>query len=375
MTRLYDLDIPVLRKGGIHIKKKNRGKFTESAKRAGMGVQEYARHVLANKDKYSSTLVKRANFARNAKKFKHEDGGILKAQEGTGNLYAPHPLSPVGIALNQAKAMAKMKGEQPQQQHLPTGVKEVIGPDGQKIAIRIEQPLVSLEQSIAEWLPGTGDVVEVGYITDDVKNGNYGTAALEAGLMFIPGSVANKLLKKSDNVANVRRSFEESVQKASDFYKQPGVFEYFQDYRRSGGVGVDLDKLDRMNIETPVDAHGIAKGNHLAYLFDLLDNGVDTSRPFHSAPLFKQVDPTFGSGLGPGLGTADGKAYRDGPFIIAAKPGKTLKEDGIGTVLINDLDGGGGGLPVLIQEKLRKMYPNVDFIRYSAAPDYYKSIK
>lgn len=54
----------------IYIKKKNRGKFTESAKRAGMGVQEYARHILANKDKYSSTLVKRANFARNASKWK-----------------------------------------------------------------------------------------------------------------------------------------------------------------------------------------------------------------------------------------------------------------------------------------------------------------
>lgn len=50
-----------------------------------MGVQEYARHILANKDKYSSTLVKRANFARNAKKFKHEDGGVLFAQSGTGN--------------------------------------------------------------------------------------------------------------------------------------------------------------------------------------------------------------------------------------------------------------------------------------------------
>lgn len=78
---------PSFKKGGhIHIKKKNRGKFTESAKRAGMGVQEYARHVLANKDKYSSTLVKRANFARNAKKFKHEDGGILKYQNPSGTL-------------------------------------------------------------------------------------------------------------------------------------------------------------------------------------------------------------------------------------------------------------------------------------------------
>ena len=62
--------------GGIHIKKKNRGKFTAAAKRAGMGVQEYARHVLANKDRYSSTLVKRANFARNASKW-HNYGGFL----------------------------------------------------------------------------------------------------------------------------------------------------------------------------------------------------------------------------------------------------------------------------------------------------------
>lgn len=136
--------IPILKKGGIHIKKKNRGKFTAAAKRAGMGVQEFARHVLANKDKYSSTLVKRANFARNSKKFKHENGGILKAQEGTGNLYVPHPLSPVGIALNQAKAMTKGKT------HLPPGVKEVVGPDGKKVAIRTEQPLVPLEKSIAE---------------------------------------------------------------------------------------------------------------------------------------------------------------------------------------------------------------------------------
>lgn len=63
--------IEMFKKGHkIHIKKANRGKFTESAKRAGMGVQEYASHVLANKDKYSSTLVKRANFARNASKWK-----------------------------------------------------------------------------------------------------------------------------------------------------------------------------------------------------------------------------------------------------------------------------------------------------------------
>lgn len=64
-------------KSGIYIKPENKGKFTASAKKAGMGVQPFASKVLANKGKYSSTLVKRANFAKNAAKWKHEDGGTM----------------------------------------------------------------------------------------------------------------------------------------------------------------------------------------------------------------------------------------------------------------------------------------------------------
>ena len=55
--------------GPIHIKKSHRGLFTEEARNHGMGVQEFASHVLANKDKYSPEVVKRANFAKNATKF------------------------------------------------------------------------------------------------------------------------------------------------------------------------------------------------------------------------------------------------------------------------------------------------------------------
>ena len=47
---------PLFKEGGIMIKKENR---------ANMGVQEYARHILANKEDYSPILIKRANFARN----------------------------------------------------------------------------------------------------------------------------------------------------------------------------------------------------------------------------------------------------------------------------------------------------------------------
>ena len=61
--------------GGIHINPANKGKFTAWAKAHGMGVQEAASHVMANKEDYSPTIVKRANFAKNATKFKHEEGG------------------------------------------------------------------------------------------------------------------------------------------------------------------------------------------------------------------------------------------------------------------------------------------------------------
>jgi len=67
--------------GGIHINPANKGKFTESAQRAGMGVQEFASQVLANKEDYSSTQVKRANFARNAAGWNKADGGPVAGQE------------------------------------------------------------------------------------------------------------------------------------------------------------------------------------------------------------------------------------------------------------------------------------------------------
>lgn len=64
--------------GKIHIKPSKRGTFTAAAKRHGKGVQEFARQVLANKDNYSSAMVKKANFARNASKWKHAEGGFLE---------------------------------------------------------------------------------------------------------------------------------------------------------------------------------------------------------------------------------------------------------------------------------------------------------
>ena len=66
----------------IHIKAKNKGKFTKSAKAAGQSVQEHAKSVL-NDPNATPLQKKRANFARNAAKWKHKEGGTVKAQEGT----------------------------------------------------------------------------------------------------------------------------------------------------------------------------------------------------------------------------------------------------------------------------------------------------
>lgn len=72
---IYDEEAVEYSKGGIHIKPENRGKFTASAKAAGHSVQEHARAVLANPNA-TPLQKKRANFARNAAKWKHEMGGM-----------------------------------------------------------------------------------------------------------------------------------------------------------------------------------------------------------------------------------------------------------------------------------------------------------
>lgn len=63
--------------GSIRIKPSKRGTFTAAAKKHGKSVQAFASQVLANKENYSPAMVKKANFARNAARWKHADGGNL----------------------------------------------------------------------------------------------------------------------------------------------------------------------------------------------------------------------------------------------------------------------------------------------------------
>lgn len=70
--------------GRIHIAPSKKGTFTAAASKHGMGVQEFASKVLANPEDYSPAMRKKANFARNASKWKHAYGGHLFWNGGFG---------------------------------------------------------------------------------------------------------------------------------------------------------------------------------------------------------------------------------------------------------------------------------------------------
>lgn len=83
----YDNSLKYADGGSINISPSKRGTFTAAATKHGMGVQEFASRVLANKDNYSPAMVKKANFAKNASKWKHDLGGYLLEEGGPKATY------------------------------------------------------------------------------------------------------------------------------------------------------------------------------------------------------------------------------------------------------------------------------------------------
>lgn len=96
--------------GKIHIKPSKRGTFTAAAKKHGKSVQSFASQVLANKENYSPAMVKKANFARNASKWKHAFGGDLNTHGadftngqviiGNGGTHEENPMEGVPMGMD-----------------------------------------------------------------------------------------------------------------------------------------------------------------------------------------------------------------------------------------------------------------------------------
>jgi hypothetical protein len=123
--------------------------------------------------------------------------------------------------------------------------------------------------------------------------------------------------------------------------------DHFESWANSGGVTSDVG--------SQYDGHGIAKGNPLGALLNILENGINRSRRFDSAPL---TPASSAAGAGSGLGSANG-AYKDGPFILLGARGKSIS-DGIKTVLVSDEVA--ASIPALQQR-----FPDVRFVSHSNA--------
>lgn len=130
----------------------------------------------------------------------------------------------------------------------------------------------------------------------------------------------------------------------------------------------NLDAIVYLNnlpesVGSKFDAHGLAKvsiPDQLRQLNNLLTNGIDKNRKFHSAPLVGN------GGIGAGMGTAS-HAYRDGSFIVVADKMKLIVDDGIKHVIVNDVY-------YDIIKDLQTKFPNVNFVRADEAVEYFSKL-
>jgi hypothetical protein len=109
----------MMKKGGwIKGAIKKPGSFTAQAKKAGMSVPAFRDKVLANKDKFSSTTVKRANLAKTLSKMNKGQMG-MSVPRVQGSVVASTPMTKSGQSFParnsgkstnlKAKAKAKLK--------------------------------------------------------------------------------------------------------------------------------------------------------------------------------------------------------------------------------------------------------------------------
>lgn len=126
--------------------------------------------------------------------------------------------------------------------------------------------------------------------------------------------------------------------------------------RIEGNIDLMIHRVD-WKIGQRFDAHGLAKigvANQLQQLLNLLENGINPNKPFYTAPL--ETNPDSKDGLGAGMGTGGGTAYKDGSFIVLGEIDEKIEQSGIKYVAVNDAYYDS-------MERLQEAYPEVNFIK------------
>jgi len=100
------------------------------------------------------------------------------------------------------------------------------------------------------------------------------------------------------------------------------------------------------------DAHGIAKLDQLNSLLKILKFGIKKDKTFYTAPF--KVENKNKAAMGAAIGTSGGEAYKEGIATITSGFKKTLLDDGIEHVFINDAYKD-------IKESLEKHFPQYKF--------------
>lgn len=145
MPKIEIFGVPYLKKGsGIHIKKKNRGKFTEYC-----GGEVTDECIQKAKKSKNPTLRKRATFAQNARRWKHKEGGELEREskkkliKGETGFVNKRPIP--GLPSN-ATSKKKQKAEEGAKIHKPNGHKSILdnGWQSTKELKKKNRPLISI---------------------------------------------------------------------------------------------------------------------------------------------------------------------------------------------------------------------------------------
>ena len=146
--------------GTITINSKNTDKFTKSASNVGMSVQDFASHILSNTDKYSPLQIKRANFARNAARWKHASGGEVETPSINGKLNIPVEVEGNEVGELPNGQMMQFNGPSHENGGIPVSLPEGTGIysdrvsiDGKTMAkrkVQRERTKTNLEKKISE---------------------------------------------------------------------------------------------------------------------------------------------------------------------------------------------------------------------------------